>query len=50
MIKTELERVLPGDIEKRSFENITDEMGDRLQEPQKEEHIKRVIHTTAAID
>ncbi len=29
MIKTELERVLPGDIEKRSFEIITEELGDR---------------------
>ena len=33
MIKTELERVLPGDIEKRSFEIITEELGNRVLDP-----------------
>ena len=50
MIKTELERVLPGDIEKRSFEIITEELGDRVLDPENELVIKRVIHTTADFD
>ena len=50
MIKTELERVLPGDIEKRSFEIITEELGNRVLDPENELVIKRVIHTTADFD
>ena len=50
MIKTELERGLPGDIEKRSFEIITEELGDRVLDPENELVIKRVIHTTADFD
>ena len=50
MIKTELERVLPGDIEKRSFEIITEELGERVLDPENELVIKRVIHTTADFD
>lgn len=46
-MKIELEKVLPEDIEKRSFEIITEELGDRLLDPEQELIIKRVIHTTA---
>lgn len=49
-MKTELERVLPGDIEKRSFEIITKELGARILDPENELVIKRVIHTTADFD
>lgn len=42
-----LERVLPGEIEKRSFEIITKELGTRILDPENELVIKRVIHTTA---
>lgn len=45
--KVRLERVLPGDIEKRSFEIIGDELGDTILDPMQEPVIKRVIHTTA---
>lgn len=44
------EQVLPGDIEKRSFEIITEELGERTLEPEFEAVIKRVIHTTADFD
>ena len=50
MIKTELERVLPGEREKRSFEIITEELGERVLDPENELVIKRVIHTTADFD
>lgn len=50
MIETELERILPGDIEKRSFEIITEELGERILDPENELVIKRVIHTTADFD
>ena len=46
----ELERVLPGEIEKRSFEIITKELGEKKLEPENELVIKRVIHTTADFD
>ncbi|MBD7912996.1 precorrin-8X methylmutase [Clostridium cibarium] len=46
-MKIELENVLPRDIEKRSFEIITEELGDIKLDPEKELIIKRVIHTTA---
>lgn len=39
--------VLPEEIEKRSFEMITEELGDRVLDKDKERIIKRVIHTTA---
>lgn len=46
----ELERVRPEEIEKRSFEIITQELGDRKLDPEQELVIKRVIHTTADFD
>lgn len=52
MTETKLEKVLPGEIEKRSFEIITKELekkGKVLEEEQ-ELVIKRVIHTTADFD
>ncbi|MBE6013828.1 MAG: precorrin-8X methylmutase [Lachnospiraceae bacterium] len=49
-MKVELENVLPGDIEKRSFEIIGEELGDRKLDPQLEPIIKRVIHTSADFD
>lgn len=45
-----LQKVLPEDIEKRSFEIITEELGDRELDPVKAPIIKRVIHTTADFD
>ncbi|MGN0335561.1 MAG: precorrin-8X methylmutase [Lachnospiraceae bacterium] len=49
-MKIQLENVLPMDIEKRSFEIITAELGDREFLPEQESIIKRVIHTTADFD
>ncbi len=49
-MKVELERVLPADIEKRSFEIITEELGDRKLPEDKALLIKRVIHTSADFD
>ena len=46
-MKTELEQVLPAEIEKRSFEIITEELGDRKLDEKYAPIIKRVIHTTA---
>jgi len=43
----ELDRVLPEEIEKRSFELITKELGEKILDPEYELVIKRVIHTTA---
>lgn len=48
--KVELATVLPGEIEKRSFEIITRELGDVKLDPLEEPIIKRVIHTTADFD
>lgn len=45
--KIELENVLPMEIEKRSFEIITQELGGRKLPKEQEPIIKRVIHTTA---
>ena len=42
-MKIELENVLPSEIEKRSFEIITEELGDRVFDPLQEPIIKRVI-------
>ena len=43
----DIEIVAPLDIEKRSFEIITEELGDRKFPKEWENIIKRVIHTTA---
>ncbi|WP_024346348.1 precorrin-8X methylmutase [Lacrimispora indolis] len=45
-----LERVLPEEIEKRSFELITLELGEKVLNPEYDPIIKRVIHTTADFD
>ena len=45
-----LEHVLPKDIEKRSFEIITQELGDVPMDPEQEPIIKRCIHTSADFD
>ena len=47
---TELEQVLPADIEKRSFEIITEELGDKTLVPGTELIVKRCIHTSADFD
>ena len=44
------EIVKPMDIEKRSFEIITERLGDRRLPPAVEPVVKRVIHTTADFD
>lgn len=43
----QFETILPHEIEKRSFEIITEELGDAKLDPVKAPVIKRVIHTTA---
>ena len=43
----ELEQIQPADIEARSFEIITQELGDRVLDPLQAPIIKRCIHTTA---
>ena len=45
-----LEHILPKDIEKRSFEIITAELGDVKLDPEQEPVIKRCIHTSADFD
>lgn len=49
-MKVEMENVLPGDIEKRSFELITEELGDTKLIPGTELVVKRCIHTSADFD
>ena len=49
-MKIELENVKPRDIERRSFEIISEELGDRKLDPDKEMIIKRCIHTSADFD
>ena len=44
---SDLEFVRPADIEKRSFEIISAELGDKRLDPENELVIKRVIHTSA---
>lgn len=44
---TKILKIPPMEIEKKSFEIITEELGDRILDPEKEPIIKRVIHTTA---
>lgn len=46
----ELEQILPEDIEKRSFEIIARELGNRTFPPEQFPVIRRVIHTTADFD
>ena len=45
-----LEKIKPMDIEKRSFEIITELLGDRQPAPENEMVVKRVIHTPADFD
>ena len=47
MEKIHLQQVLPADIEKRSFEIITEELGERTFPEKEAPIVKRVIHTTA---
>ena len=49
-MKVELENVKPMDIEKRSFEIITEELGDTKLIPGTELVVKRCIHTSADFD
>ena len=49
-MNTELEQVLPAQIENRSFEIITEELGDRVFVPGTEPIVKRCIHTSADFD
>jgi precorrin-8X/cobalt-precorrin-8 methylmutase len=49
-MKIELENVKPMDIEKRSFEIITEELGDTPLLPGTELIVKRCIHTSADFD
>ena len=45
-----LEHIAPMDLEKRSFEIITELLGERRLNPENELVIKRAIHTTADFD
>lgn len=49
-IRIQLQKVLPEEIEKRSFEIITEELGDISLDAVQAPVIKRVIHTTADFD
>lgn len=49
MKEIELEQVLPQEIEKRSFEIITEELGDVKLVPGTEPVVKRCIHTSAIL-
>lgn len=49
-VKIELENVKPMEIEKRSFEIITEELGDTPLVPGTELVVKRCIHTSADFD
>lgn len=49
-MKIGLEQISPMEIEKRSFEIITEELQGRTFDPWQEPIIKRVIHTTADFD
>lgn len=42
-----IEKIKPEEIEKRSFEIITEILGDKKLAPENEKVIKRVIHTSA---
>ena len=45
-----IENIKPMDIEKRSFAIITELLGDTKLDPENEQVIKRVIHTSADFD
>ena len=45
-----IEHIKPMEIEKRSFEIISELLGDRALDPENELVIKRAIHTTADFD
>lgn len=49
-MKVELENVKPKEIETRSFEIITEELGDKKLIPGTECIVKRCIHTSADFD
>lgn len=49
-MKIELEKVAPQEIERRSFEIITEELGDTILIPGTEDIVKRCIHTSADFD
>ncbi|MDO4647131.1 MAG: precorrin-8X methylmutase, partial [Eubacteriales bacterium] len=49
-MKIELENVRPMEIEGRSFEIITEELGDKPLIPGTELIVKRCIHTSADFD
>ncbi len=49
-MKTNLEEVLPEEIEARSFAIITEELGTRTFPPDEAPVVKRVIHATADFD
>ncbi len=49
-MKIELEKVKPMEIERRSFEIITQELGDKKLQPGTEPIVKRCIHTSADFD
>jgi precorrin-8X/cobalt-precorrin-8 methylmutase len=49
-MKIQLQKVLPEEIEKRSFEIITEEIGERPIDSVNAPVIKRVIHTSADFD
>lgn len=49
-MKIELQNVLPQDIEKRSFEIITEELGGRHIDEKLAPIVKRAIHTSADFD
>ncbi|MFV0518325.1 MAG: precorrin-8X methylmutase [Aminipila sp.] len=49
-MKIKLQNVLPTDIEKRSFEMITEELGDRQLSEELAPIVKRAIHTSADFD
>lgn len=46
----ETEKILPSEIEKRSFEIITEELGEKRLIPGTEPIVKRCIHTSADFD
>lgn len=45
-----IENIKPGDIEKKSFEIITEILGDRILDEENADIIKRTIHTSADFD
>jgi precorrin-8X/cobalt-precorrin-8 methylmutase len=47
---TEIIKIAPMEIERESFRIITEELGDRVLDPEQAPIIKRVIHTTADFD